>query len=131
MINEKKLNLIPIKLLCDERVILETLQRIGIGDRKNKILYPSCYLYKNETDLFICHFKEILLLTRENAFNNISNEDISRRNSIIYCLSKWGLLEVDLEKIKPYDKFVFVLSHRNKSSWSISHKITYRYEIGE
>jgi hypothetical protein len=126
MNTEKKLAIIPVKLLVDEKIVIETCQRIGIGDRKNKILYPSCYLWKDEGSYYIVHFKELFVLTKDNAFNNISEEDILRRNAIIYCLKQWKLIDVDEKLIEPYNQFVFVLSHKDKSTWQIKHKISYK-----
>lgn len=122
------LDLIEVNL-CEgvsEKILIETLTRIGIADRKNKVLYPSTYLYKDEGKYFICHFKELFLL-RDQGYNNISQEDIKRRNSIVYCLYNWELIDVDLEKIKPYDERVFILSYKEKKEWKIVHKYRMAY----
>ena len=116
------MNLIEISLKVDERVIMETLTRIGISNTKEKILFPSCYLHSIDEKYYIVHFKELFLLKRENAYNNISEEDILRKNAIIYCLKTWDLIDVDIEKIEPYNKFVFVLPHGEKENWEIKHK---------
>jgi hypothetical protein len=126
--NELKLNIVEVKLLCDPRVIQETCSRIGIFNRKDKILYPSCYLYMTDTTTAICHFKEIILLTKENSFNNLSQSDILRRNAIISLLQKWNLIKIiDPSKIEPHDCFVYIVSYKEKGNITISHKINYRY----
>jgi len=61
-------------------------------------------------------------LTRENAYNNISKEDIMRRNGIAYCLQNWNLIAVDPAAIEERDKFVFVLPYKEKHEWIIEHK---------
>ena len=38
--------LLEVKLLVDPNVIKETLSRMGIVDKKNKIIYQSCHLLK-------------------------------------------------------------------------------------
>lgn len=115
--------------LCDnvnEKVVIETLSRIGICNKKEKILYPSCYLFKDDGRYYISHFKELFSL-REDGYNNISQQDIERRNSIIYCLMVWGLIDVDEDIINPHNTFVFILPYSEKKDWTISHKIKLRY----
>jgi len=118
-----ELNLVEVTLLADEKVIKETCNRCGIANKKQKILYPSCYLYEQDGTYYIAHFKELFMLTRDNGYNNISEEDITRRNAVIFCLKNWGLIDVEEKEIEPHDIFVFVLPHKEKRDWRISHKI--------
>jgi len=107
----------------DIKIIKETLTRIGIANKRQKILYPSCYLYQNFEEYYIVHFKEMFILTRDNGYNNISDEDIERKNSIIFCLKNWGLIDVvNEDDIEKHDKFVYVLPFKEKYKWVISHK---------
>ena len=115
-------NLLEIKLKKDPKVIRETLNRIGIPNKKKRILYPSCYLYERDGKTYLVHFKRLFLLTREDAYDAICPDDIARRNAIAYCLKNWGLIEVDDEEIDPHDKRVFVLPHSEKRDWRINHK---------
>lgn len=117
-------DLIEVELLKKENIIKETLTRVGIANRKEQILYPTAYLYPKDEKFYIVHFKELFLLTKENSYNNISIKDIERRNAIIYCLHNWGLLSVDLDKIKPHNERVFVLNYQDKKLWTIRHKIS-------
>jgi len=119
-------NLLEVKILVDDKVIKETLNRIGVANKKEKILYPSCYLYEKEGKYYLVHFKQMFLLTRETAYNNICEEDILRRNAIAFCLRQWALIEVDEEKIMPHDRYIFVLPHNQKAEWKISHKFNFR-----
>ncbi len=122
------MNLIEVKI-CDgvsEKVIIETLSRMGICNKKEKILYPSCYLFREDEFFYIAHFKELFLL-REEGYNNISQQDIERRNSIIFCLKNWGLIDIDEDSILPHDTFVFILPYKEKESWIINHKIKMNY----
>ena len=114
--------LIEITPIADIAVIKETLSRIGIANKKAKILFPSCYLYEAFGVYYIAHFKQLFLLTRQDGYNNLSDEDLSRRNGIIFCLKSWNLIDVDETLIEPHDKFVFVLSHKEKHEWTIEHK---------
>jgi hypothetical protein len=122
--------MIRVELLMNDKVIRESLARIGIGDKKNKVLWPSCYLIKHENDYHIAHFKELFLL-RDGGYNNISDEDVARLHSVVFCLKTWGMIDVDNNDIPNHTTFVFVLSHKNKDTWKISHKInSYSFEHG-
>lgn len=117
------MELLKVKLLVDKKVIQETTNRIGIANKKKKVLYPSCYIYENDNETYLVHFKQLFELTRENAYSNISEEDIKRRNAVAFCLKQWELIDVDDELIKPHDVFVFVLPYKEKLNWNINHKI--------
>lgn len=114
--------LIEIKPLADIAVIKETLARCGIANKKKKILYPSCYLYEAFGVYYIAHFKQLFLLTRQDGYNNLCEDDLARRNGIIFCLKNWGLIDVDESIIEPHDKFIFVLPFKEKNEWTISNK---------
>lgn len=119
-------DLLDVEVLVDDKVIKETLNRIGIANKKKKILYPSCYLYNNDGKNYLVHFKQMFLLTRENAYNAICEDDLLRRNAVAFCLKNWGLIEVKDIDIEPYNKFVFVLPHNQKQDWTILHKFNFR-----
>lgn len=124
-----EMNLIEVEIEegVNEKIIIESLSRIGVGDKKNKILYPSCYYYKKDGRNYIAHFKEILV-DRDGGFNNISEQDYLRRNAIINCLYEWELINVDTNLIEPYDTFVFILPHKEKKDWKIVNKIRMDYK---
>jgi len=119
-------DLLEVKVLVDDKVIKETLGRIGIANKKKRILYPSCYLIEEDGRYCLAHFKQLFLLTRDTAYNAICEDDLLRRNAIAFCLKRWGLIDVPDEEIEPHDKFVFVLSHGQKQDWNISHKFNFR-----
>jgi len=115
--------------------IKETLTRIGIASRKDKVLYQSCnILHKrdketNESRYAILHFKELFILDGKN--NTLDNEDIARRNTITNLLEEWGLLEIvnpsDCEEqVAPLNK-IKILPHRDKKDWTLESK----YAVGE
>src|SRR5690554_1039244 len=106
----------------DEKIIEETLTRMGIPNMKDKILYQSCHLLKQFGDYYICHFKQLFTLGRGkdgfHGFGNVSLEDISRRDSIVFCLEKWGMVEVvNKEAIKDTSIRVFVLPFKERGEW--------------
>lgn len=114
--------LIEIKPTADIAVIKETLSRCGIANKKKNILYPSCYLYEAFGVYYIAHFKQLFLLTRQDGYGNLSDDDIKRRNAIIFCLKNWGLIEVNDDDIKDHNMFVFVLPFKEKNSWTVCNK---------
>lgn len=119
------IELLEVKCLVDKKVIKESLSRIGIADKKRKILYPSAYLYEKDGKDYICHFKQLFLLNdKADAYNNIAEDDIHRLHSIVFCLKNWKLIEVDDELIKEHSRFVFVLPHSQKYDWKVVHKYT-------
>jgi hypothetical protein len=118
-------NMIEVIPKVDVKVINETLSRIGIANKQDKVLYPSCYLFQNFEKCYIVHFKELFALTRANAYLNISEDDISRKNSIICRLAVWDLIEiVNYEDLQTCDDFVYILSYKEKTEndWKIIHK---------
>jgi len=116
------MELLKIKLLADKKVVQETTNRIGIANKRKKILYPSCYIYEKDGEIYLAHFKQLFVL-RDNGYNNVCDEDIKRRNAVAFCLKNWGLIEVEDTDIVPHDTFVFVLPHKEKQDWKISHKV--------
>lgn len=123
-------NLLEVALLVEKKVVDETLSRIGICNKKDKILYPSCYLIERDGVYYLAHFKELFCL-RENGYNNMSIEDINRKNSIAYCLHQWKMISVPENMITPHDSFIFVLKHSEKKDWSIVHKWKFRGNFNE
>ena len=49
------IELLEVQCLVDKKVIKESLARIGIADKKRKILYPSVYLYEKDGKDYLCH----------------------------------------------------------------------------
>lgn len=119
-------NLLIVKPVVDVKVINETCSRIGVANKRDKILWPSCYLWEYNNEYILAHFKQMFVLTRDDAYNAMTDDDYLRRNSIAYCLRSWGLVEVDEGLITPHDKRIFVLSHREKPKWRICHKFNMR-----
>jgi len=117
------MKLLKVELLVDKKVVQETLNRMGICNKKKKVLYPSCYIYEKDEEFFLVHFKQLFTMSRNDAYENISEHDILRRNSIAFCLKNWGLIDVEYKFIEPHDSYVFVLPHYQKDEWTIQHKI--------
>lgn len=114
--------MIEIKLKRDYAVIKETLERIGIYNRKTKILTPSCYIIFKNNKYYIAHFKELL---SNNNMKTIPQKDIYRRNAVATMLSNWNSIElvdshVYQEELK---EKIFVLSYEKKQNCEVIHKV--------
>lgn len=113
---------VEIKLKSDFLVVKETLERIGVANRRKKIITPSCYIIYQDHKYYIVHFKELLA---NNGFKKaIDEQDISRRNAIATLLDNWGLVEMkddDLYQITLKEN-IFVLPYAEKKDYTINHK---------
>lgn len=106
-----------------EKIIKEALSRIGIANKSSKALYPSCYLTVINGQYIIAHFKELFPILNPEGVAIVTNQDISRRNTIINLLQNWNLITIEEFDFEPEDRFVFVLKREYRSDWTIFHKI--------
>ena len=106
--------------------VRETLSRIGVASRKERKLYQSCHILHKQGRYFIVLFKELFALDGKGT--NISENDVSRRNSIASLLSDWGLVEIigDSEPKAPLSQ-IKVISFKEKHEWTLETK----YNIGK
>jgi len=106
--------------------VRETLSRIGVASRKDKILYQSCHILHKQGKYFIVHFKELFALDGKQT--NLSENDIARRNTISKLLKDWGLVEIqaELEPIAPLSQ-IKIISFKEKDEWALETK----YNIGK
>ena len=106
--------------------IRETLSRIGVASRKERKLYQSCHILHKQGRYFIVHFKELFALDGKDT--NLSENDISRRNTIANLLSDWGLVIImgNAEPVAPLSQ-IKVLSFKEKDEWTLETK----YNIGK
>lgn len=101
--------------------IVEVLQRMGIVDNWKHIVYPSCYLYEEEGRYYICHFKELILMTNEAAFSNIEEVDLARKESIIQLLRDWSMISVE-HNFQRATIYVRVIPYSSKHLYSVVDK---------
>lgn len=105
--------------------VRETLTRIGVASKKDKILYQSCHILHKQGRYFIVHFKELFALDGKES--NISINDIERRNTIAKLLSDWGLLKIlDSGRAEPQASLsqIKVVSFKEKNEWELVAKYT-------
>ena len=109
--------------------VRETLTRIGVASKKDRILYQSCHILHKQGKYYIVHFKELFAL--DGKPTDISENDLSRRNAIAKLLQDWGLVKVvNVKQIEtPAPIFlsqIKILSHKEKDDWQLVQK----YNIG-
>ena len=119
---------VTIKQPDDFLKIRETLTRIGVASRKDKILYQSCHILHKQGKYYIVHFKELFALDDKKA--TLVENDIQRRNTIAVLLSDWSLIEIvnpqAAENKAPLSQ-IKVLPFKEKKEWNLSAK----YNIGK
>lgn len=128
MTDEKMEDMLEITLKepDDFLKVRETLSRIGVSSRKEKVLYQSCHILHKQGKYYIVHFKELFLLDGKPV--NFSENDIPRRNKIAELLQDWGLLTIvdkSERQTVPINQ-IKIISHREKSEWELRTK----YDIG-
>ena len=109
--------------------VRETLTRIGVSSRKEKVLYQSCHILHKQGRYYLVHFKELFAL--DGKPSNISENDIQRRNAIAVLLEEWGLLNIINPKIMedniaPIHQ-IKIISFKEKDDWELIAK----YNIGK
>ena len=109
--------------------VRETLTRIGVASKKDRILYQSCHILHKQGRYYIVHFKELFAL--DGKPTDISENDLSRRNAITKLLQDWELVKVlnnkQIEEPPPiFLSQIKILSHKEKDEWELVPK----YNIG-
>ena len=79
--------------------VRETLSRIGVASKKDKVLYQSCHILHKKGRYFITHFKELFALDGKEA--DFQDNDLQRRNTIAKLLQDWGLVSI-LTEVEDY-----------------------------
>lgn len=107
--------------------IKETLTRIGVASKKQKILYQSAHILHKRGKYYIISFKEAFLL--DGKTSDITLDDVARRNRIISLLEDWKLCEV----VNPITianqasmSAIKVVPYKEKNDWQLIQK----YQLG-
>jgi hypothetical protein len=124
-------NMIEVRLPSAEDFlkIRETLTRIGVASRRDKVLFQSCHILHKQGRYYIVHFKELFAL--DGKPTNFSEEDMARRNTIVNLLAEWELIQVVNEDrtrypIAPLNQ-IKIIAHKEKNEW----KLEAKYNIGK
>jgi len=110
--------------------VRETLTRIGVASKKDRILYQSCHILHKQGKYYIVHFKELFAL--DGKPTDLSENDLSRRNAIAQLLEDWSLVKIVNRKQVENPPPIFlsqikILSHKDKDDWDLVPK----YNIGK
>lgn len=100
--------------------IKETLTRIGLTSKNQKVLTQTAHILHKKGRYYIVHFLELFSLDNRNT--NFSKEDEQRRNRIAALLQEWGLL-----KIKHPERFsdmiplnrLKIINYEEKYDWEL------------
>jgi len=109
--------------------VRETLTRIGVSSRKERVLYQSCHILHKQGRYYIVHFKELFAL--DGKPSNITENDIQRRNAIANLLEEWELVKILNprlleDNIAPLHQ-IKIISFKEKDDWELVAK----YNIGK
>ena len=119
---------ITLKQPDDFLKIRETLSRIGVASRKDKILYQSCHILHKQGKYYIVHFKELFALDGKKA--TLIQNDIQRRNTVASLLQDWNLLSI-VKKEQAEDKAplsqIKIIAFKEKKELNLQAK----YNIGK
>jgi hypothetical protein len=108
--------------------VRETLTRIGVSSRKEKVLYQSCHILHKQGRYVILHFKE--LFTLDGKPSTITDNDLQRRNAIAKLLDDWALVKITKSE---YDRIegnlaplhqIKIISYKEKDEWELLSKYT-------
>jgi hypothetical protein len=129
MVNLSTFIEVSLKEQDDFLKVRETLTRIGVSSRREKILYQSCHILHKRGQYYIVHFKELFALDGKDS--SIVDNDIERRNAIAKLLEEWELVkivnpEIMIDKIAPIHQ-IKIISFREKDQWELVSK----YNIGK
>ena len=130
MVNIEELIEVTLGEKDDFLKVRETLTRIGVASKKDKILYQSCHILHKRGQYYVVHFKELFAL--DGKPTDITESDLSRRNAIVNLLEDWGLVKiVNKDKTQtPTPIFlsqIKIISHKEKKDWQLIPK----YSIGK
>jgi hypothetical protein len=103
----------------------ETLTRVGVLSKKENTLFQSVHILHKRGCYYITHFKELFLL--DGKYNNLTINDVQRRNRIAHLLQDWNLVTiVSPEKhqdVCPMNQ-IKVIPFRDKDNYSLVSKYT-------
>jgi hypothetical protein len=129
MVNINDLVEVTLNEKDDFLKVRETLTRIGVASKKDKILYQSCHILHKRGQYYVVHFKELFAL--DGKPTDITESDLARRNAIANLLEDWGLVTLVNPKQTETPEPIFlsqvkIISHKEKHEWQLVQK----YNIG-
>jgi hypothetical protein len=108
------------------RVAMETVSRMGVAKKKEKLFFQSCYIVKLNGIYYLVNYKEII-------GKEMTDSDHARTNTVAVLLDKWDLIKI-AEKTD-IDKFgtqptIFVIPYKAKGNYQVKGRIP-NYKISK
>lgn len=108
------------------RIAMETVSRMGVAKKKEKLFFQSCYIVKIDGQYFLVNYKEIL-------GTEMKDSDHARTNTAATLLDKWKIAQIfDKKDIDQYgtQPTLFVLSYEDKKTYQVKGRIP-NYKISK
>lgn len=110
--------------------VKETLTRIGIGavdpETGKQTLSQTCHIFHKQGKYAIVHFKELFLFDGKQA--DFTQDDLARRNTIVFLLAEWGLLKIKkpelVESPRAGMHLIRVIPFKEKEDWTLRAQYT-------
>lgn len=103
----------------------ETLSRVGVLSKKEQTLYQSVHILHKKSKYYLVSFKELFLL--DGKYNNLTINDIQRRNRIAFLLQDWGLVKIvepeNFQDVCPMNQ-IKVIPYKEKENYNLVSKYT-------
>ena len=100
------------------RVIMETLERIGVAKTEEKILYPYCYILKKKRKFYLIHYKEVFSFVMKPI-------DKARLNTVATILREWKMIDFEDSEINNGAGIlpsIYIVTYPEKKNWKIRAK---------
>lgn len=108
-------------------ILKETLTRIGIESKRGNELFQSAHILHKVGKYYIVHFKTLFVL--DGKEDNVTDDDIRRRNSIAKLVEQWGLCTIrdksEVELCSPLGE-IKIVPYKEKKNWTLTPK----YQLG-
>lgn len=109
-------------------ILKETLTRIGVQSKRNNELFQSAHILHKAGRYYIVHFKTLFVL--DGKEDNVTDDDVRRRNTIAKLVEQWGLCKVlnryHLDLCVPVSELKIV-PFKEKKDWILTPK----YQLGK
>lgn len=103
----------------------ETLSRVGVLSKKENTLYQSVHILHKRSKYYLVSFKELFLL--DGKYNNLTVNDVQRRNRIAHLLQDWNLVKIvspeKYQDVCPMNQ-IKVIPYNEKQNYNLVSKYT-------
>lgn len=128
-----KNQLVEVKFLRHEKVIFETLQRIGLVNVRKKFLTRLVHVFNYNNKRYLAHYK--MLYDLKGKESTLNDEDLQRFYTVLNLLEEWGHIEIVDHKKEAINKVgvnmrsVYFLKHEDAKGWKINKNYTFNHPL--